>query len=65
MKAAEHIRTHWAGQPIYIPKGAAYEFSKRDVEIFNRFNGRNHSALAREYNLTVMRIYQIVKAIKA
>lgn len=65
LKTAEHIRGHWAGAPIYIPKGAAYEFSRRDLVIFEKFNGRNHAALAREYNLTVMRIYQIVKAVRA
>lgn len=65
MQTAEHIRTHWSGQPIYIPKGIAWEFAQRDIEIFQKFNGRNHAALAREYNLTVMRIYQIVKAVRA
>ena len=62
---AERIREHWGGQPIYLPKGVQYEFDKRDIEVFERFNGRNHSALAREYNLTVMRIYQIVKRVRA
>lgn len=65
METAENIRTHWSGHPIYIPKGSAYDFSRRDLEIFGKFNGRNHAALAREYNLTVMRIYQIVKAVRA
>jgi len=63
--AAEHIREHWGGQPIYLPKGVQYDFSKRDLEIFDRFNGHNHVALAKEYNLTVMRIYQITKAVRA
>jgi Mor family transcriptional regulator len=62
---AEHIREHWGGQPIYLPKGAQYDFSMRDMQVFERFNGHNHAALAREYNLTVMRIYQIVKAVRA
>lgn len=63
--SAEHIREHWGGQPIYLPKGAQYEFSMRDMQVFERFNGHNHAALAREYNLSVMRIYQIVKAVRA
>lgn len=63
--SAEHIREHWGGQPLYLPKGMQYEFSRRDIEIFDKFNGRNHAALAREYNVSVMRIYQIVKAIRA
>lgn len=65
LKTAEFIRGHWSGQPIYIPKGVAYDFSRRDLAIFEKFNGRNHAPLAREYNLSVMRIYQIVKSIRA
>lgn len=63
--AAEHIREHWGGQPLYLPKGVQYEFSRRDLEIFEKFNGHNHTELAREYNRTVMRIYQVVKAVRA
>lgn len=61
---AEHVRENWSGQSLYLPKGVQYALSRRDTEIFERFNGRNHEALAREYNLTVMRIYQIVKAVR-
>lgn len=62
---AEHVRNHWSGQSLYLAKGLHYDLSRRDLEIFERFNGRNHEQLAREYNLTVMRIYQIIKAVKA
>jgi len=62
---AEHIRINWSGQNLYLPKGVQYELSRRDVEIFEKFNGQNHEALAREYDRTVMRIYQIVKAMRA
>jgi Mor family transcriptional regulator len=62
---AEHVRINWSGQNLYLPKGVQYQLSRRDVEIFEKFNGTNHEALAREYNRTVMRIYQIVKAVRA
>ena len=63
--AAEHIREHWSGAPIYIPKGAAYSVSQRDLELYGHFNGKNHRLLAREYNLSIVRIYQIVKRVRA
>jgi Mor family transcriptional regulator len=63
--AAEHVRKHWSGQSLYLPKGDHYDISRRDIEIFEKFSGTNHDQLAREYNLTVMRIYQIVKAVRA
>jgi Mor family transcriptional regulator len=62
---AEHVRTHWSGGSLYVPKGANYELSARDLEIYRQFNGRNHGDLARQYRLTDMRIYQIVKAARA
>lgn len=65
LAAAEHIRGHWSGQSIYLAKGDRYDISRRHFEIFEKCNGRNHEQLAREYNLTVVRIYQIVKAVRA
>ena len=65
LDVAEYLRCHWGGQSFYIPKGVAYNFSQRDLEIFRKCNGRNQTALAREYNVTVMRIYQIYKAVRA
>lgn len=61
---AEWLRkTHWSGQQVYVGKGTRYEHYQRDLEIWNKFNGTNHSQLAGEYGLTVVRIYQIIKAI--
>lgn len=62
---AEHVRANWSGQSLYLPKGVQYQLSRRDAEIFEQFNGTNHELLARRYNLTVMRVYQILKAVKA
>lgn len=62
---AEHIRVHWSGQSTYIPKGQSYDLSQRDLQIAMEFNGVNHSALAKKYGLTDMRIYQILKAERA
>ena len=63
--AAEHVRRHWAGQSLYLPKGMRYDFDRKYLEIFEAFNGRNHAELAGKHNLTVMRIYQIIKAVRA
>lgn len=61
---AEFMREHWGGYPFYFPKGVQYDFHKRDLDIFERFKGYNHAELAREFNLSVMRIYQIIKAVR-
>jgi Mor family transcriptional regulator len=59
--ATEKIRRDWGGIPTYIPKGVKHENSRRDIEIFKKFTGHNHSALCREYGLTLPRIYDIIK----
>lgn len=60
---AEFIRIHWGGQPIYIPSGAPNLVNDRYMQIFEKCNGRNHRALAREYGISVVRVYQIVKQV--
>lgn len=65
LAVAEHVREHWSGQSIYLPKGQQFDLSRRDMEIWRDFNGRNQETLARAHNLTVMRIYQIVKRVRA
>ncbi len=64
-QVAEHIRAHWSGGAQYIPKGTSYDLSQRDLQIYHKFNGINHGALARQYGLTEMRIYQILKTARA
>jgi len=48
---ADHVAEHWGGQLINIPKDYAFKLAKRDLEIWERFNGRNHAALAVEYGI--------------
>lgn len=60
---AEHIRGEWGGQALYFPKGERFDLARRDAQIYNKFNGRNVEELAREYDLTVVHVYRIVKQI--
>lgn len=59
--AVERVRTLWGGQHLYLPRGARYQGSQRDRQIMSEFNGHNQKSLASKYNLTEMRIYQIIK----
>lgn len=63
LAVAEYIRIHWGGQPIYIPLQAPNQIADRYVEIWNKCNGRNHRQIAREYGISVVRVYQIVKQV--
>lgn len=60
-KLAESVRQHWGGQLVYVPVGTGYEISERDREIWEKFTGDNHEQLARDYEVTVVHVYRIVK----
>lgn len=62
-KVARHITDNWGGQLIYIPKNHLGKVSERDMAIYREFNGRNHAALSRKYDLTVQQVYRIVKEV--
>ena len=62
MELANRMAGVWGGQNIYFPMGLSYKLSQRDLEIFSKFTGTNHSELAREYRCSLQWIYKIVKA---
>ena len=63
--AAERIRKRWQGLAVYIPKGRDWELTRRDFEIYRRFNGDNRHQLCREHDITEQRLYQIVARVRA
>lgn len=61
---ADRMAAHWGGQNVYFPMGLSYKLSQRDHEIYDEFNGTNHSELARKYGVSLQWIYKIVKAVQ-
>lgn len=57
---ADHLANHWGGQLVSIPKDHVHRLAERDLAIYNRFNGKNHSELAREFNMGVRGIYKVL-----
>lgn len=55
----------WGGAFCYIPKAVLAKLSPRNEQIFAEFNGANYGALARKYELSDMRIRQIIRAMQA
>ena len=60
LSITEHVRKNVGGVSVYIPRGHAYEATQREIAIYRDFKGDNYHQLARQYNLTEMRIRQIV-----
>ena len=63
VEVAAYITCNWGGQLIYIPKNHNGQLNARDIQIYAQFNGRNHAALAKKFDLTVQQIYRIVKEV--
>jgi Mor family transcriptional regulator len=62
---AEAIRTEVGGAYEYIPKGQTWMLSRRDRDLYAKFRGDNYRQLAREYQLSEMRVRQIVERCRA
>jgi Mor family transcriptional regulator len=62
LKQTEHLSMEMGGGNFYMHKGLAFRLTLRDREMCRKFNGRNYGALAKEYNLSEMRIRQIIDA---
>jgi Mor family transcriptional regulator len=53
----EVIRKDWAGIFQYVSKGCAYDLTRRDREMYEKFNGRNYKELAKEYGISERQVY--------
>jgi Mor family transcriptional regulator len=53
----EIMRKDWAGINQYLSKGCAYEIEKRDLEMYEKFDGNNYKALAKEFGITERQVY--------
>lgn len=62
LQQTEHLSLEMGGGNFYMHKGTAYRLTQRDREMCAKFKGRNYHQLAREYDLSEMRVRQIIDA---
>lgn len=55
-----HLTQNLSGITIYIPK--ALKHSSRYAQIQKEFNGYNHSALAKRFDISISTVYKALKA---
>lgn len=58
---ADFLSENWRGQNIYMNADAQFKLSKRDQLIYQRMQRGNAHELAREFNISYVRVYQIYK----
>ena len=61
---ADHLAAHWGGETICFPKDCAFEFAKRDFDLWNDFDGSNHATLANKYEIGLRAVYKIIKKMR-
>lgn len=61
IEAYKKLLQRYGGRYIYINKPDTVVRKERDEEICNKFNGKNFTQLAQEYNLTENRIRSILR----
>lgn len=59
------ICLHFQKQTVYISSDREFELSARDLELWQRFDGRNADELAVHFNLSVVQVYKIIKIMRA
>ena len=57
-EVCEVIRRDWSGNNLYLPVGLAHDINKRDLEMYEAFNGTNHPELSKRYGITVRQVYE-------
>ncbi|WP_420554018.1 Mor transcription activator family protein [Neptuniibacter marinus] len=60
---AEFLAEHWGGQLINFPKNHLYKLARRDMQIYNEFNGRNYPQLARKHNMSIRGMYKLIERV--
>lgn len=61
----EVIRRDWSGNNLYLPVGLAHDINKRDLEMYEAFNGTNHADLSKRFGITVRQVYERLAIISA
>lgn len=64
-EVAEHVRSHFAGELIYIPKGRTFEANQLHQQIWDEFNGHNVPELVSKFKLAEQSIYRVLKFMRA
>lgn len=58
---ADFLAEHWKGQHVYFVSDQAYRLSERDWEIFRRMKRGEAHNLAREFDISYVRVHQIYR----
>ena len=61
---AHDLAKEHGGTYIYVPQDHEFELTKRDMRIWERFNGHNVHELVAEFGLSSVQIHYIIKHVR-
>ena len=64
LSAVAAIQEHFRGDAIYIAVGNSERLEKRDLEMWEAFDGSNYAALGLKYDMTERQVYTRIKKIR-
>ena len=53
----DRLKCHFGGATFYFPKK---DLTERNNQIYERFNGKNHAELCREFDLSYQQVLRII-----
>jgi Mor family transcriptional regulator len=59
------MRDEYGGSQFYFPVGRFWRMSERDIKIYNMCTGTNWHQVAREFDITEIRVRQIHAEVRA
>lgn len=63
--AAEFVREHFGGQPLYWAKGETMRQRRRRQAMWRDFTGRNHRELGIKYGICLQQVYRQIAVCRA
>lgn len=57
----EGLRREHGGGQFYLARNLDHDLEPRDLEIWRKFNGKNYFELAKEFNLSDVRVREIIE----
>ncbi len=64
LSAVGAIQEHFRGDAIYIAVGNSERLEKRDLEMWEAFDGSNYASLGMRYDMTERQVYTRIKKIR-
>ncbi|MCD2164688.1 Mor transcription activator family protein [Comamonas koreensis] len=61
---ADHLADYWGGQLINFPKDFHWKLGKRELEIYDAYNGFNLGDLARKYDISERGLRKLIARVR-